>query len=147
MDHIKNTNTLLLKKYSEQCEFLRIENLMMHLGTENWHDYRMFHLCKQPFSMDAIPTISQHLASELAGRMGNSKKVLILDLDNTLWGGEIGDVGQEGIVLGRENGEGESYLEFQSYIKALNKNGVIFTSRDVNNDNFINWAVYKNNLN
>ena len=66
-----------------------------------------------PFSMDAIPTISQHVASELAGRMGNSKKVIILDLDNTLWGGEIGDVGQEGIILGYETSEGESYLEFQ----------------------------------
>ena len=143
LDHIKNTNTLLLKKYSEQCEFLRIENLMMHLGTENWHDYRMFHLCKQPFSMDAIPTISQHLASELAGRMGNSKKVLILDLDNTLWGGEIGDVGQEGIVLGRENGEGESYLEFQSYIKALNKNGVILSVCS-KNEELLAESVFKN---
>ena len=85
----------------------------------------------------------QTMYSEASKLFLEEEKVLILDLDNTLWGGEIGDVGQEGIVLGRENGEGESYLEFQSYIKALNKNGVILSVCS-KNEELLAESVFKN---
>ena len=125
MQHIKNTNSELMQHYSNECEFLNIENLIMSLGTKNWHDFRMFHLSKQPYSFEGIPEISQYLASTLAGSLGNAKKVLILDLDNTLWGGEVGDLGKDGIVLGNETSEGEGYISFQSYVKTLNQSGII----------------------
>ena len=137
MQHIKNTNSELMQHYSNECEFLNIENLIMSLGTKNWHDFRMFHLSKQPYSFEGIPEISQYLASTLAGSLGDAKKVLILDLDNTLWGGEVGDLGKDGIVLGNETSEGEGYISFQSYVKTLNQSGIILAICSKNEKNVV----------
>jgi FkbH-like protein len=61
----------------------------------------------------------------LAAQQGRSSKCLVLDLDNTLWGGVIGDDGLEGIVLGQGSALGEAYVAFQSYAKELSRRGVI----------------------
>ena len=61
----------------------------------------------------------------IAARRGRSAKSLVLDLDNTLWGGVIGDDGLGGIVLGQGSAEGEAFLQFQRYAKALAQRGVI----------------------
>ncbi len=66
--------------------------------------------------------------------MGKSKKVLVLDLDNTLWGGVVGDVGPGGIKLGQGSGEGEAFLAFQQYGKQLRERGIVLAVCSKNDD-------------
>src|SRR5712672_3896382 len=61
----------------------------------------------------------------LAAKQGRSFKCMVLDLDNTLWGGVIGDDGLDGIVLGQGSALGEAYLSFQTYVRDLARRGII----------------------
>ena len=134
ISHINETNLELEKKFSNEISFINLETLQISIGSKNWHDNRMYSLCKQPFALDAIPEISQFLTSCIASKFGKSKKVLVMDLDNTLWGGEIGDLGEEGIILGKETSDGEGYVNFQSYIKQLADMGVLLAVCSKNNE-------------
>lgn len=84
-----------------------------------WYAY------KYAVSIDCIPYLCQSVANIIKSLFGRNKKALALDLDNTLWGGVIGDDGPEGIVLGSESPAGMAYSEFQSYLKALSRLGVL----------------------
>ena len=125
LDHITYTNLNLEKKFKTTVSFISLDNLIINIGAKKWHDPRMYNLSKQPFSFEAIPYIAQFFASQISSKLGLTKKVLVFDLDNTIWGGEIGDLGCEGISLGKETSEGESYLNFQNYIKTLKDLGII----------------------
>ena len=123
--HIDKTNSELKKKYSKEINLISLDILQINVGGHSWNDERIYNLCKQPFSLEAIPKISHFLGSHISGILGKYKKVLILDLDNTLWGGEVGDLGMENIILNRETDQGESYINFQIYIKELHRSGII----------------------
>ena len=71
------------------------------------------------------PMYGEQVARVVGAMVGQSRKWLVLDLDNTLWGGVIGDDGLEGIVLGQGSAAGEAYLEFQRYAKGLMERGVV----------------------
>src|ERR1017187_6589852 len=81
------------------------------------------------FHMALSPTASVALAHNVAAIVksayGKSKKCLVLDLDNTLWGGVIGDDGLQNLILGKDHPVGEAYLDFQRYVKNLRRRGVI----------------------
>ena len=134
ISHINETNLELEKKFANEISFINLETLQINVGSKNWHDNRMYALCKQPFALDAIPEISQYLTSSIASKLGKSKKVLVMDLDNTLWGGEIGDLGEDGLILGKETSDGEGYVNFQSYIKQLADMGVLLAVCSKNNE-------------
>jgi FkbH-like protein len=94
-------------------------------GIAQWHDPVLWHRAKQ----EIHPRVS-HIYGELAGRLigavrGRSSKCLVLDLDNTLWGGVIGDDGLEGIQLGQGTTMGEAYVSFQRYALSLARRGII----------------------
>ena len=84
----------------------------------------------------------------LAAGQGRSFKCLVLDLDNTLWGGVIGDDGLEGIVLGQGSPLGEAYVAFQDYARELSRRGVILAVCSKNDEanalerstNFPRWC-------
>ena len=80
---------------------------------ENWYLY------KYACAVDKIPDLAFSIAKIIKSTLGKNKKSVILDLDNTLWGGIIGDDGVEGIAIGNEQPAGMSYTEFQSYLKNL----------------------------
>ncbi|WP_336962922.1 HAD-IIIC family phosphatase [Chryseobacterium contaminans] len=75
-------------------------------------------------SLDALPIIAHHMVSIISSLEGKFKKCLILDLDNTTWGGIIGDDGLEKIQIG-SLGIGKAFTEFQYWVKALQKRGII----------------------
>lgn len=127
INHINKTNFILEKKYSKNISFINIESLQLYLGSKEWHDNRMYNICKQPFSFNSLPVLAQFFAANIAGILGKNKKVLVLDLDNTIWGGEIGDLGNKGIKLGKETSEGESFVDFQNYLKQLGDMGIILS--------------------
>ena len=95
------------------------------IGLRNWHDAGRWHEGKLPFALDAVPLCADHLCRLLAATRGLSRKCLVLDLDNTLWGGVIGDDGVEGIALGQGTGTGEAFLAIQTYAKHLRTRGII----------------------
>lgn len=104
---------------------LDVGHIASSIGLSNWHDATHWHSSKLPFSPDFIPLYSDHLARTLAAIRGVSRRCLVLDLDNTLWGGVIGDDGLEGIALGQGSGTGEAFLEVQKTALALYDRGVI----------------------
>ncbi len=95
-------------------------------GKRKWHDFRFWYHSKHAFSLDATGLVAFEAARLVSSIKGKSKKCLVLDLDNTLWGGIIGDDGVNGITLG--NGpDGEAYVDFQKYLLGLKSRGIILT--------------------
>lgn len=104
-----------------------INYLSAAYGLERWHELRHWHLYKYAMSVSAIPEFAYSLSNIICSVMGKNKKVLALDLDNTLWGGVIGDDGQSGIEIGHETHEGQSYLALQKFVKAHKELGMLLT--------------------
>jgi FkbH-like protein len=94
-------------------------------GIDAWFDTGRWLQGKLEIAPQAAPLYGDIVARILAAQRGLSKKCLVLDLDNTLWGGVIGDDGLEGIVLGEGSAAGEAYLALQQYVKQLKECGVI----------------------
>lgn len=102
-----------------------INYLSAAYGLDKWSDPLYWHMYKYALSMEAIPTLAYNLSNIIKSIYGKNKKALALDLDNTLWGGIVGDDGVEGIEIGPETSMGQVYSEFQGYLKELKDIGVI----------------------
>ena len=111
-----------------------INYLSAWFGLERWYDNRFWHSSKYAMSIEAIPFVAHSVASIIRGLLGKSKKCLVLDLDNTLWGGTIGDDGIGGIRIGQGTAEAEAFSEFQTYVKLLKERGVILAVCSKNDD-------------
>lgn len=94
-------------------------------GLDAWFDGTRWLQGKLEISPSAAPAYGELLARIVGAQRGLSKKCLVLDLDNTLWGGVIGDDGLQGIVLGEGSAAGEAHLALQRYAKQLHRRGVI----------------------
>jgi FkbH-like protein len=94
-------------------------------GIDAWFDVGRWLQGKLEIAPQAAPFYGDLAARILAAQRGLSKKCLVLDLDNTLWGGVIGDDGLDGIVLGEGSAAGEAHLALQRYAKQLKERGVI----------------------
>jgi FkbH-like protein len=94
-------------------------------GLGAWHDPALWHRSKQEISPAAAPVWGDLVARVLAARQGRSYKALVLDLDDTLWGGVVGEAGVEGIVLGQGSPLGEGFLAVQNYVRNLSRRGII----------------------
>lgn len=95
------------------------------VGRAVWADAGLWHRAKVPFALDFAPLYGEKLAQVLRALKGRSSKCLVLDLDNTCWGGVIGDDGLEGIVIGQGSGQGEAFLALQHYALSLKARGVV----------------------
>jgi FkbH-like protein len=100
------------------------DRLASYIGKRRWFDARYWHHAKQAVALEALPLLAGHTAAVLAADLGLTRKCLVLDLDNTLWGGVIGEDGLAGIRLG-EGAEGEAFTAFQEYVGRLRDRGVI----------------------
>lgn len=94
-------------------------------GLKEWSDPFYWHMYKYAMNVSAIPYLAFNVANIIKSILGKNKKGFVLDLDNTLWGGVIGDEGVDNIVIGPEESEGQVYSEFQRYIKECTQLGVI----------------------
>lgn len=103
-------------------------------GVANWFSLARWHAYKIPTTPEADVVFGHSLASLIAAAFGRTRKCLILDLDNTLWGGVIGDDGADRIVIGRETPRGEAYLAFQQYVKRLQERGILLAVCSKNDD-------------
>lgn len=95
------------------------------IGLSHFHNRFQYYEFKFAVNYDVVPEVAASLAHLVGAVLGKSSKCLVLDLDNTLWGGVIGDDGVENIQLGHETPAAEAYTEFQRYVLALKERGVI----------------------
>lgn len=96
-------------------------------GLKEWSNPLYWNMYKYALCFEAIPELAFNIANIVKSVFGKNKKALALDLDNTLWGGVVGDDGVEHIQIGQETGVSQSYYEFQSYIKAHKDLGIMLT--------------------
>lgn len=123
-----------LAKDSPGDMLLDVEALANNIGQYEWHAPTQWNLAKLPFAQQALPVYADRVARLLAAMRGKSKKCLVLDLDNTLWGGAVGDLGVNGIVLGQGNALGEAFLDVQRTALQLRDRGVILAVCSKNNE-------------
>jgi FkbH-like protein len=117
----------LLRQLAEQhgVDLVAIDQAASQDGLAAWHDPALWHRSKQEVSPAAGPAYGELVARVIAARLGRSFKCLVLDLDNTLWGGVVGDDGLEGIVIGQGSPLGEGFVAVQEYARELARRGVI----------------------
>ena len=101
-------------------------------GLDKWADPFYWHMYKYAMCMQAIPEFAYNLSNIIKSVFGKNKKSLVLDLDNTLWGGIVGDDGVENLEIGQETSMGQVYSEFQSYVKAQKEIGVMLNINSKN---------------
>ncbi len=111
-------------------------------GLDAWFDVTRWLQAKMEIAPQAAPVYGDLLVRVIAAQRGLSKKCLVLDLDNTLWSGVIGDDGPEGIILGEGSGIGEAHLALQRYAKQLSERGVILAVCS-KNDSALAEAVFR----
>lgn len=117
----------------KSCDINDVMYLANRVGAEQFFDERLWLSAKYPCSNRFLPEMTRSIARAVMVRKGRVTKVLVLDLDNTLWGGVIGDDGLDGIRLGGD-AEGEAYTAFQSYIKSLRDRGYVLAVCSKNNE-------------
>ncbi|ADW67220.1 HAD-IIIC family phosphatase [Granulicella tundricola] len=111
-----------------------IHSISAHVGLKRWFDWSRYFSYKLLYTAEANLEIARSLNAIVKAIYGKKRKVLVLDLDNTLWGGVIGDDGVDGLQLGRETPMGEAFIEFQEYCLGLRDRGVLLAVCSKNND-------------
>ncbi|GEP01681.1 HAD-IIIC family phosphatase [Methylobacterium haplocladii] len=106
-------------------EVFALDDMAARYGVAALHDPVWWLRAKHAVSAAAAPIYGDRLSRLLAARKGLSRKCLVLDLDNTLWGGVVGDDGLAGLALGQGSAEGEAYLSLQAHARDLAARGVI----------------------
>lgn len=126
-----NFITRLNMKFSEYAKNNRdfyindINYLSSWFGLEKWSDPSYWYLYKYALNIDAIPFLCHNLANIVKSLYGKNKKSIVVDLDNTIWGGVIGDIEADEIELGNETPTGIAFMEFQDYIKQIGQLGIL----------------------
>lgn len=113
---------------------LDVAGLAETVGLANWHDPKLWNLAKISFSDQFIPLYADHVARTVAAIRGKSRKALILDLDNTVWGGVIGDDGLDGIKVAQGDARGEAHLAVQRLALDLRQRGIVLAVSSKNTD-------------
>lgn len=102
-----------------------LDFIAQNYGLTNWNNSLYWNMYKYICPIDAIPYLAKSISDIIKSIYGRNKKILALDLDNTLWGGIVGDDGVDGIKLGPEIPQGRVYHDFQKYCKQLRMMGVL----------------------
>ena len=124
VDHVASSDDLLLD----------VAAMASMVGTAEWHDATAWHMAKLPFAGSLIPFYADRLCRIPATLRGRSRRCLVLDLDNTLWGGVIGDDGLSGIIIGQGDPTGEAHLSVQQTARMLKERGIVLAVSSKNND-------------
>ena len=111
-----------------------VQSIAARIGLDRWFDPERWFAYKLHTTPEGSNALAQSLAALVRGIYGKARKVLVLDLDNTLWGGVIGDDGVDKIALGRETPLAEAYTAFQEYCLSLRNRGILLAVCSKNNE-------------
>ena len=133
-DMVDNFNQELMRGYrdSENVYIYDFEKFIAKYGENNVFDYKEFFFGDLKISIKYLPVFGQDLMKYVIGYLGITKKCIVLDLDNTLWGGIVGEEGYNGIKLGPEP-PGNTFMEFQRVLLSLHQRGIILAINSKNN--------------
>jgi FkbH-like protein len=132
---IEHFNVRLLREVVKENDLVvDAAFLASKVGLDVWNDARGWHKAKLPASLDATPLYADYMCRLLGAARGKARKCLVLDLDNTLWGGVIGDDGLDGIALGQNSAVGEAHVALQRFLLDLRRRGVILAVCSKNED-------------
>lgn len=113
---------------------LDVASLAETVGLADWHNPQLWNMAKFSFCDEFVPLYADHVARSLASIRGKSCKVLVLDLDNTVWGGVIGDDGLDGIKVAQGDATGEAHLALQRMVLDLRQRGIVLAVSSKNTD-------------
>jgi len=131
---LRALNTELAKRAGADVIIVDCDRIASAIGKDRWFDDRYFHLAKQAVALDAVPELARNTAALLAAAEGLSAKCIVVDLDNTLWGGVIAEEGLAGIKLGAGSPAGEAFVAFQRYLSTMRERGILLAVVSKNND-------------
>jgi len=132
---LRKLNHLLAESCAEYKNvfLVDIDGLQSRLGEAAVRDAKMYCIAKMPFRTDILPHIAKQITDTVLAASGSFKKCIVLDLDNTLWGGVVGDDGIDGIQIG-ELGLGHAFSAFQLWLKEMKNRGIILCVCSKNNE-------------
>ncbi len=110
---------------AEGVDLLALDDAVARHGLDAWHDPALWLRARQAVTPAAAPLYGDLVARIVGARLGRSAKALVLDLDDTLWGGTIGEDGLSGLVVGQGSALGESFLALQAYARDLARRGIV----------------------
>ena len=144
-DMLNELNTWIsnIAKVNENLYYFDFDNFVTYFGAKNIFNYREYFFGDIKISIKYLPYLVYDMMRFVKAILGLTKKCIVVDLDNTLWGGVIGEDGFEGIKIGNDP-IGRSYLEFQKILLSLNQRGIILAVNSKNNYNDA-LEVIKNN--
>ncbi len=125
VNQVRRLNERLLHAGRGLVTFVDTEALSQDIGTRRFAPARLYHAAKLEHDQKWLPDYLPMFRAAWRSANALAKKALVLDLDNTLWGGIIGDDGVDGIVLGGSSPAGEAFADWQRYVKGLSERGVI----------------------
>lgn len=120
--------------------FVNMEACLARVGANQFYDIRYWNLARAPYSRQGLAEIANEDFKYIRAQKGLTSKCLVLDCDNTLWGGIIGEDGLEGIKLS-QNHPGSAFLDFQNEVLSLYKRGIILALCSKNNEQDV-WEVF-----
>jgi len=109
-----------------------VEAIASWIGRRDWFDDRLWNMAKSFCRLDHLPLVAQSVVDIALAAFGRLVKCVVLDLDNTLWGGVVGDDGALGIAIG-PHGDGEAFYHFQQYLLSLKRRGILLAVCSKNN--------------
>ena len=128
-------NTCLAERLRDSTDLLfDVASLAQTVGLAQWHSPGEWNFAKLPFSQDFVPLYADHVCRLLAAQRGLSRRCLVVDLDNTLWGGAIGDDGLQGILIGQGDPVAEAHYNLQQYLVTLREGGIVLAVSSKNEE-------------
>ncbi len=132
---LRKLNLLLMEKTTSNrsVSLVDLSGIQSEMGRSSFYDAKLYYSAKMPVSMAALPAVAARVIEMIKAQSGRVKKCVVLDLDNTLWGGVIGDDGLANIQIG-ELGLGRAFAEFQMWLKELKNRGILLAVCSKNNE-------------
>ncbi len=153
LDHKQTGIAYVLSQMNARLasRFMNEDNIFI-LDSQKWiesvgpkaFNSKMWYLSKTPFDLTVLQKVAVDIKAALCALAGQTKKLVIVDLDDTLWGGIVGDVGWEHLRLGGHDAIGEAYLDFQKALKSLTNRGILLGIVSKNEESIALDAIDQN---
>jgi FkbH-like protein len=138
---LERINLELMQRAPASVSVLDAASVESEVGKAAWHDAALWHMARQHPASRALPALAELQVAHIRAASGLARKVVVCDLDNTLWGGIIGEDGLDGIRVGSASPIGEAYLRLQEYLLELKNRGILLAVCSKNNPDEARLAV------
>jgi len=147
----KGLRKLLLKMNLKLAELLENSTGIFLLDGQRWtesvgknaYSPKLWYLTKTPFHADVFRAAASDVKAAISAVVGASRKLIVVDLDNTMWGGVVGDLGWQNLRLGGHDYLGEAYVDFQRALKSLRNRGILLAIASKNEESVALEALAK----